>query len=61
MKILANRASCITFNVYGAFVDAYEEHLKAELSLVESENRKISNEIEDLKRTYVEGKEVYVV
>ncbi|RVW99720.1 hypothetical protein CK203_029187 [Vitis vinifera] len=35
-------------------LDAYLGHLKKELNLVESENAKISNEIEALTRTYVE-------
>lgn len=35
--------------------DAYLEHLKEELKTVEAESSKISNEIETLTRTQVEG------
>lgn len=38
------------------FIDAYLERLKEELNLVEAEGSKISDEIEVLARTNVEGK-----
>lgn len=43
------------------FVDAYLMHLKGELSSVEVENAQISNEIEDLRRTCVEGVSFYLL
>ena len=42
-------------------VEAYLGPLKKELSLIESENAKISNEIEDLTRTYVEGAPIVIL
>lgn len=41
--------------------DAYLEHLKEELNTVEAESSKISNEIETLTRTQVEGEIFYLL
>ena len=42
-------------NFLNLFLDAYVEHMKEELVAVEAESSKISNEIEVLKRTNIEG------
>lgn len=49
-------------NLLSLYVDAYVEHMKEELVAVEAESSKISNEIEVLKRTNIEGSlSVYVL
>lgn len=41
--------------IYTVNADAYLEHLKEELKTVEAESAQITNEIENLSRTQMEG------
>ena len=41
-------------------VDTYWGRVKEELNNVEAENAKLSSEIEDLMRTYIEGRQIKI-
>lgn len=49
----------LILNWFAFDIDAYFERLNEELNMVEAESTKISNEIEILARTNVEGKDQY--
>jgi len=49
----------LILNWFALDIDAYFERLKEELNMVEAESTKISNEIEILARTNMEGKDQY--